>query len=300
MRTLSLSSLTVLPCSPLEQIDAAHAAGFDAVGLRLNPALPTDIDVMADASLRRAIERRISSTGVRVLDVDVIRVGPETVVSATGPLLEYAGRLGAQNIVFTSLPRDRCRSCDEQSLASKVAELCDLAGRYGIRPIVEFVPFRGIGSLTDALRLGERVNHPNFGICVDALHHHRSGGLPVELADMNPLLLASIQLCDAPQRAPADLPAESRYNRLYPGEGELPLVELLAAAPPDVPVSVEVPNAEERSRSPLERARKAAGCARHILSVAEARRRGKANAVGDQGGELAGVTSSAEGRRRLP
>src|SRR5690606_34020723 len=59
-RVLSLSPMTVLPCSPLEQIHAASEAGFDAIGLRLQPALETDIDIMADASLQREIERRLS------------------------------------------------------------------------------------------------------------------------------------------------------------------------------------------------------------------------------------------------
>ena len=59
---LSLSPLTVLPCSPVEQIDAAHKAGFDSVGLRLFPSLPTDVDVMADRPLQRDIESAVLRT----------------------------------------------------------------------------------------------------------------------------------------------------------------------------------------------------------------------------------------------
>ena len=90
MRPLSLSPLTVLPCSPLEQIDAAQAAGFDAVGLRLQPALATDLDVMSDAALQRAIERRLAATGLRVLDVEVFRVGRRTDIVAMEGALAYA------------------------------------------------------------------------------------------------------------------------------------------------------------------------------------------------------------------
>lgn len=268
MPILSISPLTVLPCSPLEQIDAAHAAGFDAVGLRLQPALPTDIDVMADPFLRRAIERRLSSTGIRVLDVDVIRIGPQTDVKALEPMLQYAGGLGAGNLVFTSLTPDEYRMSDEQDTALKIAEVCEAAGRHGVRPVVEFIPFRGIASLADAIRMARLVNHPNFAICVDALHLHRSGGTPTELADTDPRLLASLQLCDAPRAAPHDLPRESRYDRLYPGEGELPLLELLQAVSPELPISVEVPNAARAHRSAFERAHEAATSARRILAAA--------------------------------
>jgi sugar phosphate isomerase/epimerase len=268
MPILSLSPLTVLPCSPLDQIDAAHAAGYDAVGLRLQPAMATDVDVMADVPLQRAIERRLAVTGLRLLDVDVVRVGAHTDVAAFEPLLRYAGGLGARNLVFTSSSPEEYRASNEGETARKIAELCEAAQRHGIRPIVEFIPFRGIASFVDAQRIAALVNHSNFAICVDALHLHRSGGSPAELTRADPRLLASVQLCDAPLSAPDDLPWESRYDRLYPGEGALPLRELLRAVPADLPVSVEVPNVVRAQRSPFERAREAAACARRILSDA--------------------------------
>jgi sugar phosphate isomerase/epimerase len=135
---------------------------------------------------------------------------------------------------------------------------------------VEFIPFRGISSLADALRVASLVDHPNFAICLDVLHFCRSGGSPIELAAADPRLLACIQLCDAPLAAPTDLPRESRYNRLYPGDGELPLQALLRAVPADLPVSVEVPNAAaQATRSPFERARYAGASVRRVLAEAQ-------------------------------
>jgi sugar phosphate isomerase/epimerase len=281
--TLSLSSLTVLPCSPVDQIDAAQDAGFDAVGLRIQPTLPSDIDVMADVSLRRAIERRIGSTGLRVLDVDVSRVGPQTDVTVFEPLLAYAGYLGAENLVITSLPRDQYRASEEFQCARKIAELCEVGARHGVRPILEFIPFRGIASLDQAVRIAKLVDHSNFAICVDTLHLCRSGGDPAELANVDPRLIACIQLCDAPQPAPDDLRNESRYGRLYPGEGMLPLIEIMRAAPPNVPVSVEAPSMRRQMRSPFERAQEAAHCARRVLAVARAAAKGS---LGNEAGSL--------------
>ena len=266
---LSLSPLTVLPCSPLDLIDAASAAGFDAVGLRLQPALETDIDVMADAALRRAIERRLCATRMPVLDVDVIRIGPRTNVPALAPLLQFAGDLGATNLVFTSLPPAEHAQTDEADIARTIAEVCEAAQRHRVRPVVEFIPFRGIASLRDALRIAARVDHPNFAICLDVLHFCRSGGTAAELMRTDPRWISSIQLCDAPLAAPADLPRESRHDRQYPGEGELPLLSLLRALPPTLPVSVEVPNAAaQATRTPFERAADAAASARRMLADA--------------------------------
>src|SRR3954452_9568468 len=103
---LSLSPLTVLPCSPVEQIEAAAHAGFDAVGLRVVPAMPTDIDVMTDASLQRQIRGRIRTTGLQVLDIEVVRLRPDLDTAALEPVLEFAGSLGATWLATTSGTQD--------------------------------------------------------------------------------------------------------------------------------------------------------------------------------------------------
>lgn len=251
---LSLSPLTVLPCSPLELIEAAAEAGYAAVGLRLQPVLPSDVDVMADPQLMRAIERRLASTNLRVLDVEVFRIGPHTDVAAMVPALSYAGALGARFIQITALGLAEYRDEDEPTIVGKIAQLCELAARHQIRPVLEFMAFRGIRSLDDALRIAARVDHPSLGILVDALHLQRSGGTPAALAKVDRRLPCYVQLCDAPAAAPADLMHEARYGRLYPGEGELPLRQLLEALPPQVAVSVEAPNSARYGLPPTQRA----------------------------------------------
>ena len=134
MPMLSLCPLSVLPCTPLEQIDAAHAAGFDAVGLRLVPTLDTDIDVMAHKPLRLAIERRLQATNVEVLDIEIVRIGPETNLTAIVPMLEYGRGIGARYITVTGRVRQECRPADEAPTVSELYQLCELADRYGIRP----------------------------------------------------------------------------------------------------------------------------------------------------------------------
>ena len=80
-----------------------------------------------------------------------------------------------------------------------------------------------------------------------------------ELAGLDPALLSYLQICDAPLSPPRGLRAtdplprgqhadagddavlEARARRLLPGEGELPLAEMLRALPSGLPVSVEAP-----------------------------------------------------------
>jgi sugar phosphate isomerase/epimerase len=265
---LSLCPLTLLPCTPLELIDAALDAGFDAIGVRLTPVLSTDIDVMADASLRRAIQARLSSTNLKVLDIEVVRISPATNVADLRPMLQYASDLGARKLAVTGVPRQDGRPDQDAATAHKLAELCEAAAGYGVQPMLEFMAFRSIGSLGEALRMRELVNDPNLGICIDALHVQRSGGSPAEIAATDQAALSCFQLCDAPLQPPDDLPKESRFGRLYPGEGGLPLREMLMALPADLPVGVETPDAARAHLPLLERAHMVARRARDVLAAA--------------------------------
>lgn len=266
---LSLSALTVLPCSPLEQIEAAHAAGFDGVDLRLIPGMAGDVDVMADAALRRAIEKRLAATRLRVGCVEVVRLGPDSDVTLARPALQFAGELGARGLVVTTLPPAEGRVADEAGTVRRLRELADIASRHGVRVLIEFMAYRGIvGSIGDAVRVARATGHGASGICLDALHLHRSGGTPADVARIDPALLGCLQLCDAPREAPPDLADEARNDRRYPGEGELPLRELLRQVPDDLPIGVEVPSRAQAGRSVAERALKAADTARAVIEGA--------------------------------
>ncbi|MDR5798178.1 sugar phosphate isomerase/epimerase [Caballeronia sp. LZ008] len=263
---LSLSPLTLLPCSPLELIDVALDAGFDAVGLRLFPVMPTDVDVLADRGLQKAIQQRLSTSGLQVLDVEVVRISPNTDIAGLQPSLEFAAGVGARTFAVTAPLRGDYKPEDEGPTARKLRELCELASRYGIKPTIEFMIFRGVGTLEEAVRLVNLVDHPNLGICVDALHLQRSGGTPESLGAIDKSLLSCFQICDAPAEAPQDVQKEARFGRLYPGEGALPLAQMLDVLPSEIPVAVEAPAVAHAGDSLKARAHDVARRTRAILA----------------------------------
>ncbi|ANI80166.1 sugar phosphate isomerase/epimerase family protein [Sphingobium sp. EP60837] len=263
----SLCPLTVLPCSPLEQIDAAIQANYDAIGLRVTATLATDPDIMADAPLRATIAQRLSETGIKVLDVEVVRISPETDVDAWEPLLCYAGEIGARSIAITGEPHGDWTPGYLEATARNLGRLCDLAAQYGPSPSLEFMKYRSIGTLRAALEMVKRVERPNLTICVDALHFHRSGGTPDELARVDPSLISCFQVCDAPAAAPDDLPREARFGRLLPGKGGLPLEDMLSALPREIPIGVEVPDITRAGLPILVRAQQAAEATRGIIDA---------------------------------
>ncbi|RYE38742.1 MAG: sugar phosphate isomerase/epimerase [Hyphomicrobiales bacterium] len=257
MRTVSLAPLTVLPCSPLEQIDIAAEVGFNAVSLRLFPVLKTDVDVMADHRLQSAIRRRIEAAQLNVLDVEVVRAAERLDVRALAPALEFAGSIGAHRLAITGAAGGACDAPAEAAVVGRIAELCDAAERCGMGVMLEFISYLSIRTLEDAAKIVAAVGHPGLGITVDTLHLFRSGGTVEDLLAVPSERLACLQLSDAPAAPPADLVRESFYDRKFPGEGDLPLVAILNALPPDIPVSVEVPSSEHASLSPYKRASKA-------------------------------------------
>ena len=97
---------------------------------------------------------------------------------------------------------------------------------------------------------------------IDALHFSRSGGLPAHVAQVDPALLRYAQICDASpdMPGPGDTPAlirEARTDRLLPGEGVLPLDELVAVLPATAALAIEAPCRATAELTALERARRA-------------------------------------------
>ena len=269
MPPLSLSPLTVHPCSPLELIDAASTAGFERVGLRVFPVLASDVDIMADAGLQRQVTARIGSSGLQVLDVEVVRLTPDMDIAAVEPALEFAAGVGAHWLAVTSVELSAYSSSDEPEIVDRLAALAELTSTYGMRVMLEFMAFRGMQTLQDAVRVVAATSSSHIGITVDALHFFRSGGRVTDLEAVEPSLLGCLQLCDGPELAPEDLVAESRYGRLYPGLGGLPLEALLAATSPSLPVAVEAPSAAHAHLPPSERAQEAIRCTRELMALVE-------------------------------
>jgi sugar phosphate isomerase/epimerase len=148
-----------------------------------------------------------------------------------------------------------------------LAGLCKVAG---LRPMIEFVSYRSIATLAQAVAIIGHAGSSWAGICVDPLHLCRSGSHPEALRELDPRLFPYAHFCDARRRelrAPSSqaLHEESVHDRLYPGEGELWLDELLDALPPGLPLNVEAPHKAHAHESPLERAQAALAATRRFL-----------------------------------
>lgn len=258
-RPVSLAHLTVLDATPPELVTAAAAAGFRTVGIRLTATPSVGVppyDILSDGPLLRETLLRLADTGVSVLDTEFLRFEPDAPVAIPEGFLDVSARLGARHVLVMSAEPDPARTLE------RFCDLCDRAAAYGLHVGLEFAIYTGVRTLAQAADVVVQSGRPNASVLVDALHFSRSGGIPAHVAATDPSLFRYAQICDASPDMPGpdDAPAlirEARTGRLLPGEGALPLAELVRALPPAVPLAVEAPCRATADLPILERATRA-------------------------------------------
>lgn len=243
---LSLSHLSVLEVGPPALIDLVADAGFASTGIRLSPAVigGTYYPLLAGSQSLRDVRQRMASRNVAVLDVEVVCLAEDTDVMDFEPMFETAAELGAQRVCVNGDDPDLSR------LTARFAHLCELAKPYGLQVDLEFMRWRPVSTLEVASQIVEKSSASNGFVLLDALHLMRSGGSHASLKALcqsKPKLIGSFQLCDAPLHLSHDAPTtaqiidEARSGRWLPGEGGLPLREMLACLPLNTPISLEIP-----------------------------------------------------------
>ena len=258
-RPLSLAHLTVLDTTPPELVTVAAAAGFRTIGIRLTATPSVGLppyDALHEGPLLRETLQRLTDTGVSVLDTEFLRFEHEHPAGIPEGFLEVSARLGAKNVLVMSAEPDESRTIE------RFCELCDRAARYNLHVCLEFAIYTGVRTLAHAASILAKAQRSNASILIDALHFSRSGGVPAHVQQVDPALLRYAQICDASadMPGPTDTPAlirEARTGRLLPGEGVLPLAELVAALPAGAPLAIEAPCRATADLPAPERAKRA-------------------------------------------
>jgi sugar phosphate isomerase/epimerase len=270
-RLISLAHLTLLfETPPPEAATVAAEAGYGALGRRLNPSRinlkrpqEAPFPMLGDTPMRRETLRRLADTGLQVLDIEMLTLRAETRIEEFLPVLETGARLGARRVMTCG------HDDDEQRVTTRFAEVCEAAAGFGLGVDLEFMAWLGVSTIAQAERVVRNAGQPNGGILIDALHLQRTGGTAADVAAADPAHIHHIQLCDGALSPPAtasDIADESRFDRRFPGDGELDLTSLLRALPAGVPISVEAPVRE--ALTPISRARRALAGTCAVLATA--------------------------------
>ncbi len=255
MRLLSLAAGVLPEFTPEEVAQAAVLSGFEAVGFTVDPKTWTDTTTAKVQAILQPAE-------VSVLDVEVIWIGVDGLVTdGHRRILDVGGALGAKNALIVSSCTDDVKNCHA------LATLAEHASRYNIRACLEFLRITAVTHLSQALRIIEAVGHPAGGILVDTIHLARCKEFHL-LPSVDPRWLPYAQFCDGNVDCAEDyqsLLTDAVDLRSLPGDGGLPLRDVLAVLRADLPLALEIRSRKLREDFPDHVAR-----AKHVLTRAGA------------------------------
>jgi sugar phosphate isomerase/epimerase len=207
-----------------ELVPAAASAGFASVTIWPNiwrHALRRDSLTLAD------MRAMLDGAGLTLTDVDAcFDWVPASSAPGPGPMRQRVAReeffdvcvaLGGTTVVAV---HQTDAGLDLHRDVAGFAALCDDAAARGLRVVLEFVPFSNVPDLNTAWQIIDEAARPNAGLVLDLGHYVRSGRDDALLARIPPDRVYTVQLCDGPLAAPADLVHEAMYQRMMPGTGE--------------------------------------------------------------------------------
>jgi 2-keto-myo-inositol isomerase len=270
---LSLNSSTLGTLGVEEKVRVAAEAGYGGIELWIN-----ELDDHAKSGKPlEDLGKRIEDAGLRVPNViglwncmpaeDGQRQAALTEVRRK---IEQAQKVRAEHIAAICTP-DR-PDIDVLWAAERYREIMGIGEEYGIIPGVEFVGFfRGIRTLGQAAAIAIHSNDPRACIVADTFHLYRGGS---GFKGVRLLRGAAIAVChfnDAPAAPPQFEQRDA--DRVYPGDGILPLVEFVRDLR-DIGfsgwLSLELFNRDYFAKPPLDNARTGLAKMKQIVAASEA------------------------------
>ncbi|PJE37112.1 hypothetical protein CVM52_08755 [Pseudooceanicola lipolyticus] len=260
---VTLAQLGLNDEGPLAMLEAAAESGFRGIGLPLRSgALKTlKVEIVGNHKLVHQIRRTADDAGLIIFDTESLVLGHEPDRETLRMIFETAYELGATRMSCLGFePAIGPGHMREGEEPHRLATICEIAAEFGLMIGIEFMMFRSIATLEDARRIVVDSGAPNARIILDALHCFRSGLTMEQLQALDPALVSHLQLCDAVAQAPAPdkLVDEARAHRLMPGQGAIPLAEMIRILPDDTPLSLEIPVQENAHLPVKERVKRGA------------------------------------------
>ncbi len=272
---LVLCSGTLLQAGLPEMIEAAVAGGFGGITV-----WPEDVARARARGLDYADMRRLlDDAGLVVADLDCLltwlpadaeRARKEALMQpADEPVFyELAAGLGARSL---NLAQGFGQSIDLDEAAEAIAGVADRAREHGLLVTLEFLPWSGVRDAATAWEIVRRSGRENATVLVDTWHHYRGPFDHDQLRAIPPERIGSVQINGAPRVGPGDILRETMEARLLPGEGDLPVAEVIRVLDEmgvTAPIGVETFSKELQALPPAEVGRRAGEAGRRELARA--------------------------------
>jgi sugar phosphate isomerase/epimerase len=239
---------TIHQANLIEMIEVAARYGFPTL------QVPPDLYFACrdEGMTAVALRKRLSDAGVQVRLIDAVTAGipgmrtePVQFRGRKMPRWDAADCLAVNDALEASvlnLSHYQGEAVPLAEMADAIGKVSRLAAGHGVTLVLEFVPDSGIPTIHDAQEIAAACGETNCKILLDTWHLARGGHGAGDVAALPAGAIGAIQLSDRIEPPPGSAYVPMT-GRLLPGEGELPLGEIVAAAltnSPDVTIEVEV------------------------------------------------------------
>jgi sugar phosphate isomerase/epimerase len=271
IRKIGIERLCVFGLPPVEFVELAadlqcHHIATALAPMAYNPHGYPKWSLRENRALRSETLAALHNRGVSISLCEGFGVKPRADVREYAADLEILRELEVPRINVASIDNDVNRTFDQ------FASIADMAHAYGIETTIEVGP-GPVATLAAALAAWRHVDKPYFRLLIDTMHFFRSGSSVSDIAALDADVIGYVQLCDVPLVSKySSYMEEALYERMVPGTGELPLLELLAVLPDDVVLGLEVPQRSlaEAGVGPHERVARCVEATRKLLDRLDA------------------------------
>ena len=259
---LGFNGATTQTADLATDIHVAGQAGYDVIELRDGKLDQFLAQGSLDDVRRMVREANVAAWTINAIDrvgVDGA-VGTARAVARCRELSRYAQAIECPWVLVVPGPTDG--RTDAQVTSDTVAtlrEMADAAAEFGISVAFEFMgfPWAAVRDVAGAWAVVQETNRPNVGIIVDTAHFYAGGSTLESIKQVDPKRLVVLHINDVENVPKPDI---TDGHRLYPGEGVIPLQDILGAVRAtgwDGVVSVELFREEYWQQDPLVVAREA-------------------------------------------
>lgn len=197
------------------------ALGYPADSLRaaLGPLQPVNLGALADIERSEPAERRALDQEAALLTELALAVGATNVQVLSGPVMANGPYRGPVGLTQAEL---------RLVTAAGLRRVADLGAAAGIRYYLEPLAWTPLGSLADAVAAVDLAERDNIGLVLDFWHLWQTGATPDQLARLDPRIIAGVDFSDS-LGGPGGRDASQASRQVWPGDGEIPLREWVAA-----------------------------------------------------------------------
>jgi sugar phosphate isomerase/epimerase len=214
-----------------ERVDAARAAGYEAISLSPREALTMQERgaPLADAA-KMAHDEGI---GIAVLDAvfSWLRPGDTMALEGTTPVTvdEAVGIAAAMGIGLVNAIALRAEPLPTDAIAERFAAFCDRAAGEGCGVALEFAPHSAVPDIGAAWEVVRLAGRDNGGVLFDSWHFFRGGADFAALRSIPGDRIFASQISDGTAQPVGHWFEETMRRRLLPGDGDFDLVTVVQA-----------------------------------------------------------------------